>query len=138
MSFSKQIDAFVNKALNNANNTTRTIIGDIADELIFRTPVDTGRARANWDLGVGHLPTQYFENTFDPEGDATSNKLKSLIPLTVLGLSVYIANNTPYILTLEDGRKGPGVGSKQAPNGILKITQLRFKTIIKNATNVSR
>lgn len=131
-SFSEQIKAFTAKVEVAANNSARNIIGDIADELIFRTPVDTGRARANWQLGVNAINKKVNLNTFDPEGDATSNKLYSLIPKNVLGLSIYIANSVPYIYDLENGR------SKQAPNGMIKLTQIRFRQIIKNSKHVSR
>lgn len=137
-SFSDQVKQFTENALVKVNDASRNIIGEIADELIFRTPHDTGRARANWRLGVDALPKGHFPNAFDYEGDATSNKLHSLIPVNVLGHSIYIANNVPYILTLEDGRRGAGQGSTQAPNGISKVTQLRFKTFIKRSNHVSR
>ena len=132
MNFAEQIRHFTDKAEARANHAVKNIIGDIADELIFRTPVDTGRARANWQLGINQINKKVNPNTFDPEGDATSNKLYSLIPQNVLGLSIYIANSVPYIYDLENGK------SRQAPNGMIKLTQIRFKTIVKNSTHVSR
>lgn len=133
MSFSDQIRSFTAKAHLNANKATRNIVTDIIDDVVFRTPVDTGRARANWQLGVDKINDTVSLDSFDQEGDATANKLVSLIPEYALGLSIYIANSTPYIFTLEDGRRGPGQGSTQAPNGIVKITQLKFKTFISRA-----
>jgi hypothetical protein len=128
--FSNDIEKFKNKALAKANLVSQNIISGVADEVIFNTPVDTGRARANWQLGVEKVPTKIFENSFDADGNATANKLKSLIPENVLGLSIYIANNLPYIHELENGK------SKQAPVGMVALTQLRFKTIIRNSNNV--
>ena len=132
MSFSKDISNFTTKVLVNANIAARNIIGEIEDELIFRTPVDTGRARANWLLGIDNVPTKVFMNSFDPDGSGTSGKLHSLIPENVLGHSIYIANNVPYILSLENGK------SSQAPNGMVKMTQFRFKTFIKRSMDVNR
>jgi hypothetical protein len=130
--FAEQIKAFTAKAEAAANHSARNIIGDIADELIFRTPVDTGRARANWQLSINQINKKVSPNTFDPDGDATSNKLYSLIPENVLGLSIYIANSVPYIFDLENGK------SRQSPNGMLKLTRLRFRSLIQRSKHVSR
>jgi len=127
MSFSDQIKSFTAKAHLNANDASRNIITDIIDEVVFRTPVDTGRARSNWQLGIDKINSTVKLDSFDPEGDATANKLISLIPEYVLGMSIYVANSVPYIHDLENGK------SRQAPVGMVAVTQIKFKSFISRA-----
>jgi hypothetical protein len=88
--------------------------------VVRMTPVDTGRARANWQV------TQDVPATSEVDGEdkgggrtiaAGSGAIAGAPPYSV----TYIANNLPYIETLEDG------GSTQAPNGMLNVTYQRLQ-----------
>lgn len=89
----------------------RTIAIQCLNEVVMRTPVDTGRARANNQLSIGK-PVYASLDAYDKEGGATitegATRLTGLEPYTV----VYIQNNLPYIERLEDGY------SKKAPVGM--------------------
>ena len=80
---------------------------EIFGEIIRLTPVDTGRARGNWNVSSG-----------SPDF-STSNSATPAQPdynLNVKGFpSVYISNGLHYIGLLEEGR------SEQAPDGISKV-----------------
>ena len=92
------------------------------------TPVDTGWARANWFANVG-VPTT--ETAGDPEDVAAATAqqqqagLGSVLAYKLVAGPVFISNNVPYILRLNEG------SSKQAPAGFvqkaiqLAVTQLR-------------
>lgn len=89
----------------------RTIAIQCLNEVVMRTPVDYGRARANNQISIGS-PVYQVLDRFDKDGGATIlegvTRLSGLEPYTV----VYLQNNLPYIERLEDGH------SKQAPVGM--------------------
>ena len=76
---------------------------DVFGEVLRKTPVDTGRARANW-----HIETKAPNYSLE---DTTTPKIPADLVVTDYPL-IYISNGLEYVEALEDGR------SKQAPNGI--------------------
>lgn len=94
--------------------------------IVEKTPVDTGRARGNWNISVGSPD----ESTSNSTGTKFSSP-KSL-PEPNGDESIFITNNLPYITKLEyggypdppkkDGGKTSGGFSKQAPNGMVGVT----------------
>lgn len=89
----------------------RMLTWDLANTIIARTPRDTGRARAGWQLTMDN-PSSYVP----PKG--RYNKKKARQP----GISdeYWITNNVEYIQYLEDG------ASKQAPSGMVATSLLKF------------
>ena len=83
-----------------------------ADQVaILATPVDTGRARGNWRVGIGGRPTGFDPN--DTDANAALAQGQSAIETWKSGEgSIYITNNVPYIVPLDEG------SSAQAPNGM--------------------
>lgn len=87
--------------------------------IVNRTPVDTGRARGNWQMEVGKAAS----GTLNVEGSAgevaskalnqATGKLSSITPFSI----VHITNNVEYIYYLEYEKR-----SKQAPQGMVEIT----------------
>lgn len=65
--------------------------------VVFRTPVDTGRARSNWQLSVGSPAGGEASG-----GDPISEGLSRLAGLR-FGQTIWLTNNVPYILVLEEG-----------------------------------
>lgn len=107
----KQIDQFVRK----------TAI-DLTTSIIKSTPVDTGRARANWFVS--------FESAIeDTTDDTNSAKALSNATNTIrkgnLGGTIFIQNNLDYIAGLEYGQPY-GNRSKQANKGMVRINVERF------------
>lgn len=103
---------------------SRQLVGAVAEAvgpvLIEATPVDTGRARANWRGGVGSPETGvlFTPPMAPPSPDAgASIALSSIIGAAIqykgqkAGIS--IANNLDYIASLNNG------SSKQAPSGFV-------------------
>mgnify|MGYP003629484545 CR=1 FL=1 len=91
------------------------------------TPVDTGWARANW---IANVATPVTEAVGSAEAPTLAEAAQQASLGSVLGYKlrsgpVFISNNVPYILRLNDG------SSKQAPAGFvqraiqLAVTQLR-------------
>jgi hypothetical protein len=94
--------------------------------VVNKTPVDTGRARGNWQTTLGDPATGTLDTT-DPGGNQTiargSNTVTTADPFSVIWLS----NNLPYIERLEDGY------SQQAPSGMVSTTvteiQVQFRRV---------
>ncbi len=85
---------------------------DLYARIIRRTPVDTGRARASWNLSI-----QQQDRSVRPEGQYSTPHVPLDTPFPVqLGQTIWISNNLPYIGELEHGH------SKQAPTGMVAIS----------------
>lgn len=82
--------------------------------LILTTPVDTGRARGNWNVSVGRVDTRVREINFPDQNGALSEGQAQLQAWRLGGGIIFIANSLPYILPLENG------SSAKAPNGMMQ------------------
>lgn len=81
---------------------------DAATRILERSPVDKGRYRASWRFNEGSV-----DESVAAPGDASIPQIN----LTISGTQiVYISNNLPYALPLEEGH------SRQAPLGVVGIT----------------
>lgn len=91
--------------------------------VVLKTPVDTGRARGNWQVGIDEIPRDVLDVT-DLNGNSTmASGSKVLAGLVPGGFQiVYIANSLPYIVPLENGH------SRQAPQGMLALTIAEIET----------
>lgn len=124
-SFSLSVDAWIKKAKGKTSQVVRKIAFDMSSRIIGRTPVKTGRARANWMLGIGTPNTQTVDAT-DKDGNATSTMILSELTNYNFetGKPIFITNSVPYIVPLENGH------SKKAPDGMVKITVAEFQSIV--------
>lgn len=125
MSFS-EINARIQQRV---NQQVRSVTIGVFSSVIRMTPVDTGRAKGNWQCTIG-APASGQEQLSDSEG-----AMIATVP-NEAGYKVYLTNNVPYIQTLEYGRFGTGDGattkttrdgfSIQAPYGMVRISIDRF------------
>lgn len=81
--------------------------------LVLSTPVDKGRARANWLPSLNQPETKVLEEE-DKTGTKTISKAEALMLTVNIDDTIYISNNVPYIGKLNDGY------SKQAPKGFVE------------------
>lgn len=109
----------------------RKVSLDLLRSVVKKTPVDTGRARGNWQLGINVIPRG---ETFGASGAAgaplalaseKSGDIKA-------GDSVFIVNSVPYIFMLEKG------SSKQAPMGMVEATLLEYPGIVRKNVGGAR
>lgn len=84
--------------------------------VIFRTPVDTGRARGGWLVTVGSPTKDESDQGTDRTGNTTLAKGTAVIASAKEFKKIFIDNNVNYIEFLEDG------SSAQAPAGIVGPT----------------
>jgi len=81
--------------------------------LVFKTPIDEGVARGNWNVEFNKKDTSTNEDSSANDGITKGNsKLKRF----KLGQTIYFTNALPYIVPLEFG------WSDQAPNGMMRLT----------------
>lgn len=126
-SFALDLRAFAEKAGKNADLVARKVGIDAAAQLIDMTPVDTGRARANWTVAVG-APWGDVRDATDKSGQATKSAATAALAAYRCGPSIWITNNLPYIERLENG------WSRKAPAGMLGVTAMRLESFVSRAT----
>lgn len=108
--FSAPLAAFA-KAINlNLATVVQRVALDAFTKITQRTPVDTGRARASWQLSVGQP-----QGEVPPEGSYPAPGTPDMTKIDGT-LEVWIASNLDYIQALEDGH------SNQSPSGMVTIT----------------
>lgn len=98
------------------SQVTRALGLRVLSGVVLRTPVDTGRARGNWQTTVGHPGPGQEIMTEDKGGGTVLSQGASSIAEQKGYQPIYLENNVPYIDRLEDGY------SKQAPNGMVLLT----------------
>ena len=77
---------------------------EMFSQIIQKTPVDTGRARGNWNITTD---TPDYSTTKSAQGGVQDVDIDGDFP------DVYIANGLHYVVDLEEGKSG------QAPTGII-------------------
>lgn len=93
----------------------RKIALDLDTRVVLGTPVDTGRARGNWYPSINSPSSAVDMNASDKSGSAAIGALTATTLGAKLGDTIWLTNNLPYILPLENGH------SKQAPQGMVDI-----------------
>lgn len=81
-----------------------TIAKKVLDRAVDRTPVDTGRLKGNWVVGVNNVPTTVDENRFDKGGEGVKTEGRVVIDSSS-GLfdDIFIVNNIEYFQYIHDG-----------------------------------
>jgi hypothetical protein len=123
----KEILLAIDKKIANIEAATKKILIDFFSKVVLKTPVDTGHARANWQVSTGS-PTDNIIEDEDKSGQQTiANIVSDILKSNLKQNDVYyLSNNLPYIGVLEDG------SSNQSPNGMIKSTIPEFDGIIKS------
>lgn len=145
--FSQNIRKRGSQIENAGTRFTKAVAKRALRALVNATPVDTGRARSNWRVGIG-APTRaeiepYAEgkklgiseranaNAAIAAGLARINSVRG-VSGRGLETAIYINNNTPYIGNLPNG-KGLNDGySKQAPPGFIEAALLEARSVLPN------
>lgn len=115
MSFSVDLSRWVAKAHGNVDKVVRQTLVLASQGIMQRSPVDTGRFRANWQFAV-NAPDVTTSWRVDPSGAITMARLQGQIASINAGPTFYLTNSLPYAYRLEKG------WSSQAPNGMVSVT----------------
>jgi hypothetical protein len=88
-----------------------------------------GRFRGNWQVSIA-APAAGTLDRIDPGGGEAIAAASSALAGFTAGPTIYIMNNLPYAVRLEEGWS-----RHQAPNGMVQITIAEFPSIVRNAAN---
>lgn len=94
----------------------KKIAFDLLEGIVNMTPVDTGRARGNWQVALGFPDLSSDWEKKDPGGSSTIQAGTAEIRNLHDYGAIYLTNNLPYITALENGR------SQQAPAGMVRLS----------------
>lgn len=128
------LKGILNKAGNsvaaNADRLVRRCALATDAAVVIATPVDTGRARSNWQVELGQAATGTVD-ALDKSGQGAISQGKRVIDGYKSGSTLNITNNLPYIERLNDG------WSAQAPAGFVeKAVQIGVNAIVSEAANI--
>lgn len=118
----EDLDKFSKQVGIDYHTLLKRVVFDIFGRIVEKTPVDTGRARASWNISIGKPDPSVAPEGQQPALNRLSAEAKAgaaLATLTergVLDVPIFISNNLPYILELENGH------SKQAPEGMVALS----------------
>jgi hypothetical protein len=124
--FSLDIKAFAERAEKNADEVISKVCLDLLSDIVLNTPVDTGRARANWQCSIGSPASGEVSFDADAGSGITAPRESAASARAIADGSAaiasaprnifWISNNLPYIYRLEFEQ-----WSKQAPNGMVRL-----------------
>ena len=142
-SFEDDLRKFEAKTNRKLTQLGRKVALELFKRVIYKTPVDTGRARANWQVTIGAQASGTIAID-DTNGGATMSKATAASAGFRAGDTIYLTNNLPYIRKLEeggypDGPKTVGGFSRQAPAGMVALTVQEFAQVVNQiSVEVSR
>ena len=114
--FSIALKAFENKAAGNMRTVIQKIGMEAFKRVIEKSPVDTGRFRANWGVQIGS-PYAGRSEIFDKDGQRTISKMTVDVAAWNAQGRIYLCNNLAYSIPLEYGHS-----KVQAPAGMVRVT----------------
>lgn len=109
--FAKRMRGLGKRIGDNADRATRRCAIAVDAAVVIATPVDTGRARSNWQVELNQ-PAEGTRDALDRSGQSAINEGKTKIAAYKgggPGAEIHITNNLPYIGKLNEGH------SAQAP-----------------------
>ena len=125
MSFASDMEAYAKKAGASLEETTRAVALELFGSVIKDTPVQTGRAKGNWQTTIGATASGTVDRLGESEALADVSQQTASFGA---GKVIYLSNNLPYIYRLEyDG------WSQQAPGGMLRKNVARIQSIVAKA-----
>ncbi|MDP1948716.1 MAG: hypothetical protein Q8L77_14585 [Nitrospirota bacterium] len=139
--FEGDLDKFAKQVGIDFDTVVKKVAFDLFTRIVQKTPVDTGRARASWNISIGE-PVFTVAPDNQPaitEADISAKASRALAAGRKLTEPVWITNNLPYIIVLEHGGypinpkkktgKTKGGFSVQAPHGMvaLSIEEVKLK-----------
>jgi len=107
----------------NADKLVRGLALEAQGRLVRKTPVDTGRARANWNV-ARTSPDRSADRDAD-RSDVPAKLVEGRATIAEFGAGdrIFLTNALPYIPELEKG------SSDQAPNGMVRVTSKELEPL---------
>ena len=126
--FALDLSKAIEAAKENAGLVIKKATFELFRSVIEKSPVDTGRFRANWNVAVGSPDLSTNKETDDsPRGEpSVQNMQKVVLNSKFIDQSIFLTNSLPYANVLEEGRIDGVSGSVQAPQGMVRISIAEF------------
>ena len=105
---------FTLQLLSEADDFTKKITGEMLQQVVVRSPVDTSAYRSNHRVSIGSVDTSSDVN--DTSNDAITKGIRTIQAGGGLGKVVHVSNSLPYAAKLENGH------SAQAPLGVYALS----------------
>lgn len=117
----------------NADRVVRTAALVADQTVVLATPVDTGRARANWIASVNRPVLEAREDSYSKSGAESIARASRVIGTYRRGdQSIHLSNNLPYIGFLNAG------SSRQAPINFVQRAVLQAVEAVRRAVLIGR
>lgn len=122
------------------NNLSIEATDIILNDLLSTTPVDSGKAISNWQIGLDAPPTErldaYYPGKYGSTAlicrEAALEAAQAVLKAKKPGQTVYISNLLPYIRRLNDG------WSEQEPAGFVERAMLLGRLFTENPSSFVR
>lgn len=122
MTWSIPLDQLAKKTGLKLDTVARKVTLDLFTSVVQKSPVDTGRFKANWNVG----PTPNLSFTASTNAGRGLNEAQKAIGIPAGGV-VYLSNGLPYARRLEYGWSG------QAPAGMVRLSVREFRQFVERA-----
>ncbi|MFN3074720.1 hypothetical protein ACK1JC_14070 [Acinetobacter sp. TY2] len=107
---------FTLQVLRDGSELQRKITAAMLQGVVLKSPVDTGAFRGNHRVSIGSVDyTKDFQKKDKSGATAIADGMVKILNVR-LGMRVFISNNLPYAIALENGH------SKQASLGVYSLT----------------
>lgn len=123
MGFGLDVRAWCERVKDQKDLVVRKIALELFSRVILKSPVKTGRFRANWQVTISSK-AQSSLILEDKTGQATISRAQADLAGVNAGDRIFLTNNLVYARRLEYG------WSKQAPAGMVGITVAEFQQVI--------
>ncbi len=141
-SFANQIRDFRVDFTNLSDEVYRITVIKFFGQIVRVSPVDTGRFRGNWFATIS-TPSTRTQMAIRPLNQV-NREIEQTVSQADNARVFWLTNNLPYAETLEfggyrDGPKTVNGFSRQAPQGMVRVTAIRFSRLFnENAGRLSR
>jgi hypothetical protein len=123
MGFASDLNKLCARAGDKAEQVVRKSAIELQNAMIAKSPVDTGRFRANWQCGIGAINPSITQ----PPGSDVQGRTALTLEAWKPGQTIWLTNSLPYSQRLENGY------SKQAPVGMVKLSVQEYGQFLKKA-----
>ena len=134
MGWSLDLTKYAQAKAESIQDCRRKVAVKLFEAVVKRTPVDTGRARGNWQVTVGYDDTSTTDRVDDrPKGSRPMYLAEEQRKIAEAegDETIFIHNNLPYIRRLEYGY------SRQSPRGMVGVVMANIDAKIREAVKES-
>lgn len=110
----------------------RIVVMETAKDIIMDTPVDEGRLRGNWQMGVNSQPSGQLE-IFDKTGMVTIGHITAILAPVQHYQKLVFCNNLPYAIPIEYGHS-----RRKAPQGMVRRNTVNWDARVDRVARVVR